>query len=151
VNLVAYQRKIALIEQALLHHHVVVKNGNPLEILAALGGFEIAAMTGAAIACAQSGITFLVDGFIASVATLLAVKINAAVRPWCVFAHQSAEYGHQAVMAAMQAKPLIQLDMRLGEGSGAALALPLLRVACALHANMATFIEAGVSNQGEAV
>ncbi|MCE2679095.1 MAG: nicotinate-nucleotide--dimethylbenzimidazole phosphoribosyltransferase [Burkholderiales bacterium] len=151
VNLAAYQRKISLIAQALSHHQTVVAGKNPTDILAALGGFEIAAITGAAIACAQAGITFLVDGFIATVATLLAVKINPAVRHWCVFAHQSAEYGHQAVMAALHAKPLMQLDMRLGEGSGAALALPLIRAACDLHANMATFAEAGVSNKGESV
>jgi nicotinate-nucleotide--dimethylbenzimidazole phosphoribosyltransferase len=112
--------------------------------LRCLGGFEIAALTGAYIACAQTGLPALVDGFITTAAALAACRMNPGVRDWLLFAHASAEPGHARLLAALDARPLLQLDMRLGEGSGAATALPLLRLACALHADMATFAEAGV-------
>jgi nicotinate-nucleotide--dimethylbenzimidazole phosphoribosyltransferase len=115
--------------------------------LCSLGGFEIAGLTGAYIAAAQNGMPVLVDGFISSVAALVAVRINPAVRGWLLFAHVSAEPGHQRVLAGLEAKALLQLEMRLGEGSGAAVAVPLLQLACALHRGMATFAEAGVSEQ----
>jgi len=89
----------------------------------------------------------LVDGFIVSVAALVAVRQQPTLRDWLIFAHQSAEPGHQAVLAAMDATPLLQLGMRLGEGSGAAVALPLLQSACALHNGMASFADAGVSEK----
>lgn len=118
-----------------------------LEILRCVGGFEIAALTGAYVTAAQHGIPVLVDGFITTVAALLAVRINPGVREWLLFAHTSAEPGHSSVLAALDAAPLLQLAMRLGEGSGAAIALPLLRLACALHNGMATFVEAAVSGK----
>lgn len=117
------------------------------EVLRHLGGFEIAGLAGAYIAAAQLGLPVLVDGFISSVAALVAVRINPAVREWMLFAHTSAEAGHQRVLAALDAQPLLQLGMRLGEGSGAAVAVPLLQLACILHSGMATFTEAGVSGQ----
>lgn len=120
---------------------------DPLESLRRLGGFEIAALAGAYIAAAQAGIAVLVDGFISSVAALAAVHLNPGCRDWLLFAHCSAERGHRRVLEALQAKPLLDLGLRLGEGSGAATALPLLRLACALHARMATFEQAGVSNR----
>jgi NaMN:DMB phosphoribosyltransferase/very-short-patch-repair endonuclease len=116
-----------------------------LDVLRCLGGFEIVALSGAYIACAQAGLPVLVDGFITSAAALAACRMNPGVRDWLIFAHASAEPGHARVLAALDARPLLQLDMRLGEGSGAAVALPLLRLACELHAGMATFAEAGVS------
>ncbi len=112
--------------------------------LRCVGGFEIAALAGAYIACAQAGLPVLVDGFITTAAVLAACRMNPGVRDWLLFAHASAEPGHARLLAALEARPLLQLDMRLGEGSGAATALPLLRLACALHAGMATFAEAGV-------
>lgn len=118
-----------------------------LEILRCVGGFEIAALTGAYVTAAQQGIPVLVDGFITTVAALLAVRINAGVRDWLLFGHTSAEPGHQRVLAELDAQPLLQLGMRLGEGSGAAVAVPLLRLACALHNGMATFAEAAVSGK----
>ena len=118
-----------------------------LDVLRHVGGFEIAALAGAYIAAAQNGIAVLVDGFISSVAALTAVRIQPGVRHWMLFAHTSAEPGHQRVLAALDAHPLLQLGMRLGEGSGAATAVPLLQLACALHNNMATFAEAGVSDK----
>jgi nicotinate-nucleotide--dimethylbenzimidazole phosphoribosyltransferase len=95
-----------------------------------VGGFELAALTGA---------------YIASVAALCAVRLNPACREWLIFAHRSAEPGHLAVLKALDAHPLLDLGLRLGEGSGAALAVPLLRLACALHDGMATFDEAAVA------
>jgi len=117
-----------------------------LKALQCLGGFEIAGLVGAYIACAQVGITVLVDGFISSVAALVAVKINPSIRPWLFFAHESAEAGHVLVLESMNADALLSLNMRLGEASGAALAVPLMRIACQLHSKMATFESAGVTD-----
>ncbi|MDF1781841.1 MAG: nicotinate-nucleotide--dimethylbenzimidazole phosphoribosyltransferase [Alcanivoracaceae bacterium] len=135
--------KANVIDQALARH------GNqhaPLTVLASLGGFEIAALTGAIIGCAARGIPVLVDGFIVSVATLVATSLRPEVGDWLHFAHHSEEPGHTRVLQALNARPLLNLGMRLGEGSGAAVAVPLLRSACALHNNMATFADAGVSD-----
>ncbi|MCY1440343.1 Nicotinate-nucleotide--dimethylbenzimidazole phosphoribosyltransferase [compost metagenome] len=109
----------------------------------------MAALTGAYLACAQLGVSALVDGFICSVAALCAVRLNPACREWLLFSHRSAEPGHLAVLAALDAEPLLDLGLRLGEGSGAAIALPLLRLACELHDGMATFAEAAVSDRPE--
>ncbi|TBU93430.1 nicotinate-nucleotide--dimethylbenzimidazole phosphoribosyltransferase [Phytopseudomonas dryadis] len=139
------QRKSEVIEAALALHREAA--GQPVEILRRLGGFEIASLTGAYLACAQQGVAALVDGFICSVAALLAVQLNPACRDWLLFAHQSAEPGHRRVLAELQARPLLQLGLRLGEGSGAAMAVPILRLACALHNDMATFAEAAVADR----
>ena len=138
--------KARVIEQSLALHKL--SHDNPLEVLRCVGGFEIAGLAGAYIAAVQQGIPVFVDGFISSVAALLAVRIRPAARDWMLFAHTSAEPGHQHVLDALDARPLLQLGMRLGEGSGAAVAVPLLQLACALHGSMATFAEAGVSEQG---
>jgi len=114
-------------------------------ILQSLGGFEIAAMSAAMIRSAQFGRPVLIDGFISSVAALAATRINPSVRDWLHFSHRSAEPGHAVVLDAMQAETVLDLGMRLGEASGAAVAVPLFRMACALHNQMATFTEAGVS------
>ncbi len=118
-----------------------------LEALRRLGGFEIAALTGAFIGCAHRGIPVLVDGYIASAAALIAVRLNPGVADWLLYAHHSAEPGHTLLLQALKAEPLLNLGMRLGEGSGAAVAVPLIRMACALHSGMATFAEAGVSEK----
>ena len=136
--------KIDIIQQSLDKHNLDPQQ--PLAILQTVGGFEIAAMTAAYIACAQNKIPALVDGFIASTAALAAIKINPQVKDWLFFAHASAEPGHKKIMQAMQARPLIDLNLRLGEASGAAAVVPLMRMACALHNNMATFAQAGVSD-----
>lgn len=135
-------RKAAAIARALALH---AGEHSALEWLRRLGGFEIAAMTGAFIAAAQAGIPVLVDGFITTSAALAAVRINPAVRGWMLFSHRSREQGHVALLDALAADPLLDLGLRLGEASGAATAVPLLRLACALHNGMATFAEAGVS------
>ena len=113
--------------------------------LQALGGFEIAALVGAYIGAAQAGIPVLVDGFITTAAAMVAVRINPGVRDWLLFSHCSQEHGHASLLRAMHADPLLDIGMRLGEASGAAVCVPLLRMACALHNSMATFTQAGVS------
>ncbi|HJO36688.1 MAG: nicotinate-nucleotide--dimethylbenzimidazole phosphoribosyltransferase [Pseudomonadota bacterium] len=138
----ALQRKQNVVAAALRRHELALDD--PLALLAALGGLEIAAMTGAYLRAAQLGLPCLVDGYIASVAALLAVRLQPAVRPWLHFAHRSAEPGHHRVLRALDAVPLLELDMRLGEGSGAAVAVPLLQAACALHAQMATIEQLGI-------
>lgn len=136
--------KAAIVQRALDLHHEHCKT--PLETLRRLGGFEIAALTGAFISCAQLGIPVLVDGFIAGSAALLATRQLPTVREWLLFGHHSAEPGHRLVLKDLQAMPLLNLGLRLGEGSGAATAVPLLRLACSLHNEMATFAQAGVSD-----
>lgn len=139
--------KAGVIDAALALHQPALTS--PLEILRHVGGFEIAALCGAYIACAQSGLPVLVDGFIASSAALLALRLRPDAANWLFFGHASAEPGYAQLMQALDARPLLSLDMRLGEGSGAAVALPLLRLAVALHGQMATFAEAGVSAKSD--
>lgn len=136
-------RKAAVIERALHLHRPQLTSA--LEILRRLGGFEIAALAGSYIACAQAGLPVLVDGFIATSAALAATRLSPGIESWLLYAHRSTEPGHRVVLAALEAQPLLDLGLRLGEGSGAALAVPLLRMACALHNDMATFRAAGVS------
>ena len=109
------------------------------------GGFEIAQMVGAMLSGAEQGATLLVDGFIVSIAALMAVRLEPSCRDYMVFAHQSEEQAHKAVLRALGARPLLDLGLRLGEGTGAALAMPLLRAACAFYNDMATFESAGVT------
>ncbi|MCP1508073.1 nicotinate-nucleotide--dimethylbenzimidazole phosphoribosyltransferase [Pseudomonas sp. LY-1] len=137
--------KVAVIERALAVH--AAQRGDALQTLFNLGGLEIAALVGAYLACAQDGIVVLVDGFICSVAALVATRLNPACREWLVFGHRGAEPGHRHVLHSLDAQPLLELGLRLGEGSGAALAVPLLRLACALHGQMATFAEAAVADR----
>jgi nicotinate-nucleotide--dimethylbenzimidazole phosphoribosyltransferase len=135
--------KAQVIERALARHAQHLDT--PLEVLRRLGGFEIAALVGACIHCAQQGVPVLVDGFISSTAALCATRICPGCEDWFFYSHRSAEPGHVTIMTALDAEPLLDLGMRLGEGSGAAVAAMLLRQACALHNDMATFAEAGVS------
>ncbi len=135
--------KAGVIEQALAPHKADQLDATA--ILQTFGGFEIAAMCAAYIHAAQQGLPVLVDGFIATSAALLASRIKPDCEQWFVFAHRSHEPGHALMLKAMNARPLLDLQMRLGEGSGAAVAVPLLQQACALHGQMATFEEAGVS------
>lgn len=139
------QHKAAVIARALALHQAHLTT--PLEILRRLGGFEIAALTGAYLSCAQQGLPVLVDGYITTVAALLALRMQPAVADWLIYSHRSAEPGHQLLLQTLNAETVLELGMRLGEGSGAAIAVPLLRMACALHNEMATFAEAGVSEK----
>ncbi|WP_372867945.1 nicotinate-nucleotide--dimethylbenzimidazole phosphoribosyltransferase [Pseudomonas sp.] len=137
--------KVAVIDAALTLHRPAL--ATPFETLRHLGGFEILALVGAYLAAAQQGVPVLVDGFICSVAALAAVRLNPDCRAWLLFAHSGAEPGHRRVLHALEAEPLLQLGLRLGEGSGAALAVPLLQLACSLHNQMATFAEAAVAER----
>ena len=119
----------------------------PADLLRELGGLELAAMVGALQAARRSDTLVVVDGFIASVCALTAVRIEPAIRELLIFAHRSAEHGHAHCLAALNAQPLLALEMRLGEGSGAVLAVPLLRAAAAIMREMATFAAAGVSDK----
>lgn len=121
-----------------------ISDKSPLNILAEVGGFEIAQICGAMLATAQAQKLILVDGFIVTAAALLAVQINPHARDYMVFAHQSDEAGHQLMLQHLRAQPLLQLGLRLGEGTGAALALPLLQAAVTFYNQMATFESAGV-------
>jgi nicotinate-nucleotide--dimethylbenzimidazole phosphoribosyltransferase len=135
------QNKLAVLKQALNQHKDITE---PLEILATFGGFEIAMMVGAYLKAAESGMLIMVDGFIASAALLVACKLYPQVLDYCVFSHVSSEQGHQALLNQFNAKALLNLDLRLGEGSGIALAYPLLQSAVVFLNEMATFAEAGV-------
>ncbi|MDC4558004.1 nicotinate-nucleotide--dimethylbenzimidazole phosphoribosyltransferase [Acinetobacter baumannii] len=138
------RHKIEVIEKAIeLHHKHVI--GDVFKTLCAVGGLEIAAIVGAYIRCAQVGLPVIVDGFISSVAALCAVRMNPQVRDWMLFGHQSAEYGHQRILQELNAEPILNMNLRLGEGSGAGTALALVKMACALHNQMATFAQAAVS------
>jgi nicotinate-nucleotide--dimethylbenzimidazole phosphoribosyltransferase len=139
------RHKAQIVTEALLLHGLTERDVDPLKVLTHVGGLEIAALTGAIISAAQARVPVLIDGFIVTVAALLAVRLNASCRDWLIYSHRSSEQGHQRVLEALRAEPILDLKLRLGEGSGAALALPIVRLACALHARMATFSEAGVS------
>ena len=134
--------KIQVVSRALQQHRA--KLTTPLLIMQHLGGFEIAMMTGAYLRAAALGKLILVDGFIATVAWAVACQLQPALRDYSVFGHRSAEKGHRRLLEQLGARPLLQLDMRLGEGTGALTALPLIRSAVALFNDMATFTEAGI-------
>lgn len=137
----AIKHKADVIKAALQKHN---PSQQPLDVLCAVGGFEIAALAGAYIAAAQKGIPSLVDGFIATAAALVACRLRPELKDWLLFSHQSAEKGHRLVLEQLEVSPLLSLNMRLGEGSGAAVCLPVIDSALALHASMATFEEAEV-------
>jgi nicotinate-nucleotide--dimethylbenzimidazole phosphoribosyltransferase len=121
---------------------------DPVEALARLGGFEIAGLAGLVLGGAARRVPVVVDGFISSVAALAAVRIAPAAAGYLVAAHRSVEPGHRHVLAALDARPLLELEMRLGEGTGAALAMHLVEASIRLLREMATFAGAGVSDSG---
>jgi nicotinate-nucleotide--dimethylbenzimidazole phosphoribosyltransferase len=135
-------RKRAVLERAAARRPGLL---SPMDALAAFGGLEIAAMAGALIGAASAGAVVVVDGFIATAAALVALRARPEAAPYAVFAHRSAEPGHAALLDALEARPLLSLDMRLGEGTGALLALPLMRAACAMLAEMATLEDLGIA------
>ncbi|PVX82370.1 nicotinate-nucleotide--dimethylbenzimidazole phosphoribosyltransferase [Paraburkholderia unamae] len=139
-------RKRNVLAAALAHH---ADAREPLDVLAAFGGFEIAMMAGAFIEAARSRMAILVDGFIATSALLVADSLAPNVRDYCVFAHASNEAGHRRMLDHFGARELLALDLRLGEGTGAALAVPLLRAAVAFLNEMASFESAGVDNRSD--
>ncbi|MGI2208712.1 nicotinate-nucleotide--dimethylbenzimidazole phosphoribosyltransferase [Shewanella baltica] len=142
INSETLERKLMLIELALLLHQSALTG--PKSVLACLGGFEIVQMTGAMLAAAERKMLVVVDGFIATAAALVAVQIAPNVRDYLIFAHQSDEQGHKRMLEFLQAKPLLSLGLRLGEGTGAALALPLIQASVNFYNQMASFSDAGI-------
>lgn len=138
----AHKRTVLRLVQA---RHAAARQ--PLEALAAFGGCEIAMMTGAMLEGAARRMVLMIDGFIVTAALLVAARLRPAVLDYCVFAHSSAESGHQRALAALGGKPLLDLGLRLGEGTGAALAWPLMVSAVGFLREMATFESAGVSGR----
>ncbi|MBE9516212.1 MAG: nicotinate-nucleotide--dimethylbenzimidazole phosphoribosyltransferase [Proteobacteria bacterium] len=138
-------RKAEIIQRALELHKL--DGDDALQVLQYVGGLEIAAIVGAYIRCAQLGIPVVVDGFIASAAAMVALELSPFTADWVFYAHASAEPGYRRMMEALNANPLLDLGLRLGEGSGAATSVAILRLAVALHNGMATFAEASVSEK----
>ncbi len=141
-------RKLATLTQAVAAHPGI--GADPLAVLATFGGFEIAQMCGALLRAAEHGILLLIDGFIASAALLVAARLAPAVLDYCVFCHESGEQGHRLLLAELGGQPLLRLGLRLGEGTGAALAYPLVQAAAAFLNEMASFESAGVSDDSRA-
>ena len=138
--------KQRVIEAAVAKHAEAIE---PLDVLATFGGLEIAMMAGAMLKAAELRKVLLIDGFIVTSALLVAARMHPAILDYCVFSHCSDESGHQQMLAALDAKPLLQLGLRLGEGTGCALALPLLHAAVNFLNQMATFESAQVSEKSE--
>ena len=140
--------KAAVIARALELHKDVVAGGNPVQVLAALGGLEIAALAGLIIGAASHGMAVMVDGFIATAAYVAALHIAPAVAPYCFFSHGSAEAGHGKVLARLGQKPLLDLGLRLGEGTGATLGVSMLRAAVQAYNGMVTLQDLGITLKG---
>jgi len=143
----ALANKIAVIDQALAHHRDAIGARDPLTLLATLGGEEFAAIAGAIVAARMGRIPVLLDGYACTAAAAVLFAADRRALDHCRVAHRSAEPGHRRLLEAIGQRPLLDLDMRLGEASGAALAVPILKAAAACHNGMATFAEAGVSGK----
>ena len=139
------QKKIAILEQALQAHQL--DTAEPMQVLATFGGYEIAMMAGAMLAAAERKALLLIDGFITSAALLVAARLQPAILEYCVFSHCSGEAGHALLLEQLRAKPLLDLGLRLGEGTGAALAYPLVEAAVNFLNEMASFESAQVSGK----
>ena len=139
------QRKRAVVDQALARHAGILND--PLRVAAALGGRELAAILGATLAARRQNIPVLLDGFVSTAAAAPLYKLRADTLAHALAGHVSAEAGHRALLDELSLKPILDLNMRLGEASGAAAALLILRAALACHTGMATFAEAGVSDK----
>ncbi len=143
----ALARKVGVVERALAINHP--DPTDPLDVLTKIGGLEIAGLVGVTLGAAARRVPVIVDGFIAGAAALVAAELCPQVRDYLIAAHVSAEVGHRAILGHLGLRPLLDLDLRLGEGSGAALVLPLVEAAARLLDEMATFAEAGVITQAE--
>jgi nicotinate-nucleotide--dimethylbenzimidazole phosphoribosyltransferase len=139
------QRKRAVIDHALARHAAILND--PLRVAAALGGRELAAILGATLAARRQNIPVLLDGFVSTAAVAPLYKLRTDTLAHALAGHVSAEAGHRALLDELSLKPILDLNMRLGEASGAATALLILRAALACHTGMATFAEAGVSDK----
>jgi len=118
-----------------------------LDVLAKVGGFEIAGLAGVMLGAAAHGKAVMVDGFISTAAAMIAVVLAPKVKPYLIAAHRSQEYGHGLMLEWLGLNPLLDFDLRLGEGTGAALGISIAEAACKVLAEMATFAEAGVSDK----
>jgi nicotinate-nucleotide--dimethylbenzimidazole phosphoribosyltransferase len=143
-----WEHKVSVVERAL--GRTCMSPDDPIGVLAEYGGFEIGALAGAMIGGAAAGVPTVLDGLIVGAAAVLAVALAPNVRPYLIASHRSAEPGHRVVLELLELEPLMELGLRLGEGSGAAIALHLIRLACRLPREMATFDEAGVSQMSDA-
>jgi nicotinate-nucleotide--dimethylbenzimidazole phosphoribosyltransferase len=141
-----WRRKIDVVRRALSVNHP--DPADPLDVLAKVGGFEIGGLAGVVLGGASRSVPVVIDGFIASVAALVAVRLAPAAADYLIAAHQSVEIGHRLVLAALGVRPLLDLELRLGEGTGAALAMSLVDAALRVLHEMATFEGAGVSDSG---
>lgn len=142
-------KKQQVVTQALALHHNRINTASgkdALAILACLGGFEIVQITGAMLAAAEKKMLIVVDGFIVTAAAMIAILINSSVKDYMIFAHCSGEQGHQKMLEHLEVEPLLNLGLRLGEGTGAALALPLIQASAAFYNDMASFAQAEVDN-----
>ncbi len=138
--------KAEVVGRALALHAEALRDGDPRTALARLGGFEIAGLVGVILEAARRPVAVVLDGFITGVAALVAARLDPAARDHLVAGHRSAEPAHAAVLDALGLAPLLDLEMRLGEGSGAVLALGLVDAACRTLSEMQTFEEAGIAH-----
>jgi nicotinate-nucleotide--dimethylbenzimidazole phosphoribosyltransferase len=143
----ALTHKIAVIDEALAHHKKAIAERDPLALLAAVGGEELAAIAGAVLAARMGHIPVLLDGYACTAAAAVLYAADRRALDHCLVAHRSAEPGHTRLLQTIGQRPLLEMDMRLGEASAAALAVPLLKAAAACHNGMATFAQAGVSGK----
>jgi nicotinate-nucleotide--dimethylbenzimidazole phosphoribosyltransferase len=143
----ALANKIAVIDEALARHKAAIAARDPLDLLAAVGGEEFAAIAGAVMAARVGRIPVLLDGYASTAAAAVLFAADRHALDHCKVAHRSAEPGHKRLLEAIGQRPLLDMDMRLGEASAAALAVPILKAAAACHNGMATFAEAGVSDR----
>lgn len=141
-------KKTAILKQALAQHSL--NYGDVMLVLSTFGGFEMAMMAGAMLGAAQKNAVLLIDGFIATAALLAAYRLQPNILHYCIFAHCSGEAGHRQLLAHLDAKPLLDAGLRLGEGTGAALAYPMVQAAVNFLNEMASFESAGVSEKSEA-
>jgi nicotinate-nucleotide--dimethylbenzimidazole phosphoribosyltransferase len=141
------ERKITAVTKALALHNP--SGLGAMDLVMNIGGFEIAAMMGACLRAAYHRCAVVVDGFIATVGAALAIRMQPDVRSYLFAAHRSTELGHDPLLTIIQQKPIFDLNMRLGEGTGAALAIPIIRAAADALSHMATFDSAGVSNTAD--
>lgn len=141
INQEQLEHKVSLVAKGVAR----CQNEDPIKVLAQVGGYEIVQLVGGFLEAAKQNVPVLVDGFIVSVAAYVATKLVPECREWLIFAHQSEEQGHQILLSELEADPLLGLGLRLGEGTGAALALPLLQAAAEFYNNMASFESAGVT------
>jgi len=137
--------KTNILAQAIAHHHL--SSGDAMQVLATFGGFEIVMMVGAMLQAAAKQCTLLIDGFITTAALLVAAKLQPEILHYCVFTHCSDESGHKKMLDYLQVKPLLNIDLRLGEGTGAALAYPLVLASVNFLNQMASFESASVSQK----